>query len=40
MIDVSQFSIGVTYPVVVTAENIIGNATVANSSFTIRGKTK
>ena len=38
MIDASQFNVGTTYPVVVSAENIIGNVTVANSSFTIRGK--
>ncbi|XP_019852346.1 PREDICTED: hemicentin-2-like [Amphimedon queenslandica] len=36
MIDLSQFNVGTTYPVVVSAENIIGNVTVANSSFTIR----
>lgn len=36
MIDASQFNVGTTYPVVVSAENIIGNVTVANSSFTIR----
>lgn len=38
LVDISEFIIGQTYSVTVMAENVIGNATVATTSFTIPGK--